>query len=164
MLLIPLTPKAKSSLFYLPYRRRFNTAGHFLLEALFPILSHFFFFSLSHLERRTWDVAGSRGFRTACIGNRKLVSACTWDQVWSHRPRDCRTDPERRSRYGQVRREWLGKSNNGTRKQSGSKTKEHPDSQGEQKSADAKKKVLQNPCDHFSRIVFSNVSFTPRIL
>lgn len=58
MLLIPLTPKAKSSLFYLPYRRRFNTAGHFLLEALFPILSHFFFFS--PLTFRKEDVRGSR--------------------------------------------------------------------------------------------------------
>lgn len=47
------------------------------------------------------------------------------------------------------RKEWLGKSNMGTRKQSGSKTKEQPECKGEQCRQMAEK-ILQTPYDHFS--------------
>ena len=83
-----------------------------------------------------WKVGGSRGFRIACIGNRKLVSAPTWGRVWGHRLQDpSRKEKQARSSEKRV----AGETQQGNQRVRGSEAKEHPKPQEEQKSADAKR-------------------------
>lgn len=85
-----------------------------------------------------WKAGGSRGFRIACIGNRKLASAPTWGRVWSRR----RQNPSRKEKQARPSEKRVaGETQQGNQRVKGSEAKERPEPQGEQKSADAKRET-----------------------
>lgn len=95
-----------------------------------------------------------------------LLETKSWWPVYEMRSEaiDCRTNPERRSRCGQVKALGWGNPIREPESKVGQRQKKTLNPKGNKKKSAVAEKILQNPRDHFSRIVLSNLCVESFIL